>query len=468
MKFSPNDELLYNFLPFLVYLALLLYLGFSGRNKDSDENEYLLGSRSLTLPAFVATLVATWYGGILGVGEFVYIYGISNWVVMGLPYYFFALLFAWILAPKIRKADNFSIPDMFYRNYNRPVGLLGSIFIFIMISPAPYILMLAVLLKIFLNVSFIWSLIIGTLFSIVYVYNGGFRSVVKTDILQFFLMFIAFIILFIYLIRSDISLFDLPVALDKKHLSINGGLSWQEIFVWFSIASWTFIDPGFHQRCAAAKTPQTARKAIIISVGFWFVFDMLTTASGLYAVVLLPDINPLMSFPLLAQAVLPPFFQGIFFVGLTAIIMSTVDSYTFLSALTLGRDIIGHISLCEKFKDKNMPVKIGLLISAAAAVLLILLIPSVIKLWYTLGSLFIPALLLPLLGSYFEKIRISNRLTLFAMTGGFVISFAAFLWGELHQFDSFAQYLWNIEPFFPGLIFSILVYSMAILKNRTV
>jgi SSS family solute:Na+ symporter len=460
-----NNDLLFNFLPFIIYLSLLLFLGFRSRRKSSDESEYLLGSRSLTLPAFVATLVATWYGGILGVGEFVYSYGISNWIIMGLPYYFFALLFAFILAPKIRQADNYSIPDMLYKTYNRPIGVLGSFFIFIMISPAPYILMLAILLKMFLHISFFVSLLLGTLFSVIYVYNGGFRSVVKTDILQFILMFSAFIILFIYLMNSDIALVDLPNHLDAQHLDFSGGLSWQNIVVWFCIASWTFIDPGFHQRSAAAKTPNIARKAVVISVGFWFVFDMLTTISGLYAVALLPEIEPLMSFPLLAQMILPPFLQGLFFVGLAAIIMSTVDSYTFLSALTLGRDILGHFSFIRNIKEDNISVKIGLIVSAIIAIILVLLIPSVINLWYTLGSLFIPALLLPLLGSYFRKLRITNQLTLMAMVSGFMISFLAFLWGEFHQVGGYAQYLWNLEPFFPGLIISIVIYTVGVVKN---
>jgi SSS family solute:Na+ symporter len=464
MMSIKNSTLLYNFLPFIFYLILLLSLGFRSRKKDSDENEYLLGSRSLTLPAFVATLVATWYGGILGVGEFVYSYGISNWIIMGLPYYFFALLFAVFLAPKVRKAENFSIPDMLYRSYNKPVGLLGSIFIFIMISPAPYILMLAILLNMFLKISFFSSLLLGTVFSVIYVYNGGFRSVVKTDILQFILMFGAFIILFFYLIHSEIPLIDLPAHLDKSHLDPSGGLSWQHILVWFSIAGWTFVDPGFHQRSAAAKTPQTARRAIIISVGFWFIFDMLTTISGLYAVAMLPGIEPLMSFPLLAQHVLPPILQGLFFVGLAAIIMSTVDSYTFLSALTLGRDILGHLSHRKEARSGTGKIKLGLGVSAAAAVILVLLFPSVIELWYTLGSLFIPALLFPLLGSYFNNLRISNRLTLIAMAGGFVISFAAFLWGEFHISNGYAQYFMGIEPFFPGLIFSFLIYLFGHLK----
>ncbi len=466
MKFTVTEEFLYNILPFTIYLILLFYLGFKARRKAADESEYLLGNRSLTLPAFVATLVSTWYGGILGVGEFVYSYGISNWIVMGLPYYFFALLFAYTLAPKIREAENFSMADMLYRFYNRPVGLLGSVFIFIMISPAPYILMLAILLKIFLNISFLWSLILGALFSIIYVYKGGFRSVVKTDILQFFLMFISFIILFVYLITSDISLFELPDHLDTEHLNPMGGLSWQNIVVWFSIASWTFIDPGFHQRCAAARTPKIARKAIVVSVGFWFIFDMLTTISGLYAVALLPGIDPLMSFPELARYILPPFLQGLFFVGLAAIIMSTVDSYTFLSAMTFGRDILGHLSVKGFGSDKNLAIKIGLVISAILSVLLVLVFPSVIKLWYTLGSLFIPALLLPLLGSYFKNIRVSANLTLIAMIGGFSISFSSLLWGEFHKIDGFAQYFLGVEPFFPGLLFTLLIYVFGKLYKK--
>ena len=66
--------------------------------------------RSLTL--FVATLVSTWYGGILGVGEFYYrwniLLGYSN------PY-FFASIFALFLQ---KSHDKFlSIPDKLASSY---------------------------------------------------------------------------------------------------------------------------------------------------------------------------------------------------------------------------------------------------------------------------------------------------------------------------------------------------------------
>ena len=45
-----------------------------------------------------------------------------------------------------------------------------------------------------------------------------------------------------------------------------GGNSLQYLLVWFFIASWTFIDPGFYQRCSAAKNPDTAKKGILFSI----------------------------------------------------------------------------------------------------------------------------------------------------------------------------------------------------------
>lgn len=454
-----------DFIPITLYIGLLLFYGFKARHKDANKSEFLLSGRTLSIPAFVATLVSTWYGGILGVGEFVYLQGISVWIVFGLPYYLFALLFAYFLAPKIRQSDSYSIPDMLYRIYNKPIGLLGSIFILFMTSPAPYILMIGVLLQSLISINLFYSVILGTVFSMIYVYWGGFRSVVRTDILQFIIMFAGFIMLFIFLIRSPISLPMIPVRLDSLHKNFTGGLSWQEIIVWVLIASWTFIDPSFHQRCSAAKTPQIARKGIIISVGFWFIFDMLTLICGLYAFILLPDINPMMSYPELGNLILPPVLKGLFFTGLLATIMSTVDSYTFLSALTFGNDIIAQFKKNISENEIKKYVQWGLIITAIISILLILLIPSVIKLWYNLGSLFIPPLLLPLLVVYFPYFRMPKQATLYVMVSSFTVSFIWFVWGQLQRHSGFISFPFRLEPFFPGFLVSLIWYGFYIIKD---
>lgn len=447
-------------LPVLIYLILLIWIGLKAARPNADESEFLLGGRTLTIPAFVATLVSTWYGGILGIGEFVYGSGISAWVVMGLPYYLFALVFALFLAGKIRQADNVSIPDMMNRTYSRKVGLLSGVFIVVMTSPAPYILMLAVLLRYFFHLSLLNAIILSAFFSMIYVYWGGFRSVVQTDKLQFIFMFAGFIFLIAFLTRilSPIELFN---RLDAVHKSFQGNLGWQNMLVWFFIASWTFIDPGFHQRCAAARTPQVARKGILISVLFWFAFDTLTILSGLYAFVLLPDIEPIMAYPALADTFLPPFVRGLFFVGLFATIMSTIDSYTFLSAIGIGRDIIYELSAKKSDALSNLYVKVGLIFTGLIAVVMAWLMPSIVQLWYNLGSLFIPPLLFPILGAYLKPFKIRPRATFVLMTGSFSLGLLFFIWGMTHAVRGIAQYPLGIEPFFFAMGFSLLIFAIA-------
>ncbi|MDZ7821516.1 MAG: hypothetical protein U5N26_06730 [Candidatus Marinimicrobia bacterium] len=69
-----------------LYFFMLILIGFIRRKKDGKAEDFLLSGRRLTLPLFVMTLVSTWYGGILGIGEFTYLHGLSNWFVMGFPH----------------------------------------------------------------------------------------------------------------------------------------------------------------------------------------------------------------------------------------------------------------------------------------------------------------------------------------------------------------------------------------------
>ncbi|MCH8548089.1 MAG: hypothetical protein LAT80_04375, partial [Balneolaceae bacterium] len=65
------------------YFFFLIWLSWKkGVGEESEEN-FLLSGRKVTLPAFVATLVSTWYGGILGIGEWSYQFGISQWLILG-------------------------------------------------------------------------------------------------------------------------------------------------------------------------------------------------------------------------------------------------------------------------------------------------------------------------------------------------------------------------------------------------
>ena len=53
-----------------VYVFSIIYLGiYRNRNEHGSEENFILSGRRLSLSGFIATLVTTWYGAILGVGE---------------------------------------------------------------------------------------------------------------------------------------------------------------------------------------------------------------------------------------------------------------------------------------------------------------------------------------------------------------------------------------------------------------
>ena|ERR1041385_1241592 len=454
----------------LLYFAAVMYVGYrSSRKTSSSQEDFLLAGRSLTLPVFVMTLVSTWYGGILGVGEFSYRYGISNWVVQGVPYYVFAAMFAFVLAKKIRATNLYTIPDKLEQAYDKKTAVLGSFLTFILMTPAPYILMLSLFIQMIFGWSMLISLIVTAIVAVSYLYVGGFLSDVQTDILEFILMFIGFAVILPYCFLRYGGFDFLQSNLPPLHLTWHGGNSIQFILVWFFIALWTLVDPAFHQRCYAAKSGDVAQKGILISIMFWFIFDCMTATAGLYARAALPKLDqPMMAYPMLAETILPPIAKGLFYVGMLATIMSTLNTLAFVSAQTLGRDIVLRLSSKrEMVGDGKLPnvvlyTKVSLILSFILSVVLALAIPSVIKIWYTIGTVVIPGLLFPLMASYFKRLAISARYAFLAMLFGWLTSLVWLIAG--YSNGDLNDYPFGVEPMYPGLMVSLLFWGFG--KSR--
>jgi solute:Na+ symporter, SSS family len=441
------------------YFVFLIWISWIKGWKAESEEDFLLSGRKVTLPAFIATLVSTWYGGILGIGEWSYQFGISQWLILGAPFYIFSAMFAIFLAGKIRLNKALTIPEAIANQYSERAGRISALPIFILVSPAPYILMLGLLFQYLSggNAPFLFYASLVALFSVLYITIGGFGAVIRTDILQVILMFSGFIILLIYAAIEFGGFGTLIGSLPEGHMDITGGHNWQYILVWFFIALWTFVDPSFHQRAAAAESPAVARKGIFYSIGFWMFFDFLTCFAGLYAFAILGSglEHPVLAYPVLADQILPAGIKGLFFLSLLATIMSTLDSYLFISGQTLGRDYLLKYFPTVK---PNLLTRISILISALIGILLIIIYPSVIDLWYVIGSIFIPGLLVPVLGIYLVPFRLPARFVLYSIIGCTIISLSWLILGTWYPDYDGSYTFFGIEPFYPGLLAAIILW----------
>jgi len=455
------DLFTFDWILILIYFLILIWISWKKGWQSDNEEEFLLSGRKVTIPAFVATLVSTWYGGILGVGEFSYQFGISQWLIFGVPFYLFSALFAVYLAGKIRMNKALTIPEAIADRYSPLAGRISALPIFILVSPAPYILMMGVLFQFMIggDTPYLTYASLVALFSVLYITVGGFGAVIRTDMLQIILMFSGFAMLLLFAIAEFGGFGTLFSALPDPHKDFTGGFSWQYIIVWFFIALWTFVDPSFHQRAAAADSPETARNGIFISIGFWTFFDFLTCFTGLYAFVILGSglEEPVLSYPILADRLLPIGLKGLFFVTLLATIMSTLDSYLFISGQTLGRDFL---SKYFQSKQPNRLTRAGILISALLGILLTIIYPSVIDLWYVIGSVCIPGLLIPVLGIYIRPFLLRRSYAVVALLLPIMVSLVWLIMGTLFPSDNQGYLYLGIEPFYPGLLVAMVIWMI--------
>ncbi len=128
----------------------------------------------------------------------------------------------------------------------------------------------------------------------------------------------------------------------------------------------------------------------------------MTIVIGLIAKLTIANIDPLYTYPILLEKVVPTIFKSIVLVSMLATIISTLESYTFLSALIIGKDIFEYFKIGTNLNLKTR-IRIGLLFTAISSILIAYLIPSAIDIIYKTSSIAVPSLFYPLLFSFTNR-----------------------------------------------------------------
>ena len=437
----------------IIYFSIILFVGFKSKGYK-DRQDYLYAGRKLTAIPLLMTLVTTWYGAISGVGQEIAYNGVSAWLYLGLSYYVAAYIYSEFISHKIIDFNISSILIGILEHMGKKSAMIAAPIVLMYISPAPYLIMLGNIIDtmIFQSKNFELSIIIGIIVSTIYCFKGGFKSIISTDRLQFHFMFSGFLLLSLYIVFIyDFGFIKLNnIYLKNPQLfGIPGQEGWGYIIAWGFLAMLTFIDPSFHQRTFAANNKEEIKKAIKLSILFWLAFDMMTLFCGLYAINLSSN-TPYIS---LADLVFQnsPILYGIFVISILSVLMSTIDSFTFISAITIGKDIRQIFN-----KDyKKIHINWGIFFSIAISVLIILLFDNsrILNIWLTFGAYMASGLLIPFI--CIINMRKIKKPTLFILAPILL----TLIW------DYFPFY--DILPMYPGLLLScILALKLTKKKNN--
>lgn len=452
----------FNFLDYTVFIAVLfltvffvLYGNYKRKNSGDKLVDYMLMGRRLTLPLFIATLGASWYGGIFGVSEITFNYGIYNFITQGVFWYIAYIIFALFMVDKIKKYQSLTLPEMAGQMFGKTAHKTCAVFTFFNVLPIAYVLSLGVFLHLCFGISTFWGMVIGTGFVCLYASWGGLRAVVYSDAVQFSVMCLSVLLVLIFSVKTFGGLTFLKASLPAEHFSITGGHSYFNLAVWGFIALATLVDPAFYQRCFAAKDGKTAKKGILICTLIWLCFDICTTGGTLYARALIPNAMPKDSYFIYAIQLLPAGLKGLFVAGILSVILSTLDSFLFIASNTIAYDL-----LKDKIKDKLLLNQIFFIIIAALAIgLSIFFDGSFKKIWFVLGSYMSACLLVPLIMGHIFPKKISDKTFTFSV----IISAVLLTLWDIFKNQTF---LAQIDGFYIGVLTNLLLLSIAVYRNK--
>ncbi len=343
-----------------IFAAVFLYEGYRGyRQTFPSPEDYFLGGRSLGVVAGFFTVMATLFSSFtyLGLPAAHYTQGVAyyalagNQVLMGLIFYIVGTRL-WILG---RRGGFLNITDLLAARYESHWVSLVMAVVAVM-AIVPYLgaqirgggVALSGLsggaIPFWAGVAYI------ALIAMIYTMVGGFKSVVRTDVIQGSLMYIGIWLAAIVITQKVGGGFAGVIhkvqETSPAHLSLPGGLNaWTyplafSIITMFALGNFTF--PQMNQRVMAARSMQTIKwtgtaiaiGGMVLSVPIVFIglAGFLHYGAG--------GVKPAdMVFPLLTGQFLPWPLAMLVLVGIVAAILSTADSILLSITSIIVKDI---------------------------------------------------------------------------------------------------------------------------------
>ena len=341
----------------LLYFIIIFGIAFRGRKTASQTAEdYFLSSRQLRWPSIALSTIATNIQGyqFLGMMGSAYLYGLAQAnleinAVQGL------LLAAFVFVPLFLRDKITTITQFINQKLGRRIGLLYSIanlalFGTITLGAALFWGAYAADRVFGAQLAFLHSdrmLRIGILiillggFSALYTYLGGLGAVVKTDVVQFFVLLFGGIAV-LWVAINTLGGWEMlyTKTANKMHLHLpmqHETLPWTHLFgLFFLNINYWCANQTVIQRALAAKNIREAQTGLLVGGLLKYGMAVIIVIPGIALYGILGDglPEPDMAFPYLVDTYIPIGLKGIILCGLFASLMSTVDS-TFNSIATL-------------------------------------------------------------------------------------------------------------------------------------
>jgi solute:Na+ symporter, SSS family len=425
----------------VVYLLVMLGIGFWFFKKNQGGDDYYVGGRKMGSLHVGLSVVATDVGGgfSIGLGGLGFIMGLAgSWMLLT------GLIGAWLsavfLIPKVKDNPAFarflSFPQLLGYHYGAKVALVAGVISavgYMGFTSAQILAGAKLAAGTFTELSMESALLVMGAVAVTYTVMGGLKAVIYTDTVQWAVLMLGLILVGIPV--AYVAVGGMPAILETvepKMLSL-GNVSWTVLVNWgVTIIPIWFVGMTLYQRIFACRDTRTARRAWYLAGLFEYpVMAFMGVALGLLAKVAadqgmfaalgasrVADVDPETGLPMLLRTVLPAGLMGIVLASYFSAVLSTADSCLMASSGNLVTDVVGFFRPLDPDGKRFVHLsQAATLLIGVAALFLASTMTSVLDLMLHSYAFMVSGLFVPVIGAFWWK-RSSSTGALWAMIAG--------------------------------------------------
>jgi solute:Na+ symporter, SSS family len=400
-------------------MTFIFFKGVFKAKQIHNSDDYLVAGRSARWFMLFATMGATIIGGGYSIGAVGKTYELGLvWVFVFAGAYFHFIFSGLVVAPQFREAKLYTVAGYFglrFGERSRFLALILSILFSVFIVAAQMAAFGTVLSTIMPNFAdnltvLRWAILIGGLMVVIYSTAGGLLAVMHTDIYQFVVLFVGFLITFILCVPDLIGSWgEITAKIPQEFFQVEGGKGWLFLittFIAFFVGE-TFGPAYVTRYCVARNIRETKIGIAGAGILLGITFPVMLFFIALYARVHFPDVDSQQALPLVVQKLNNPVIGGLIIAALLSAVMSSADSALNSATAIFVKDLFEHQLGWTKKGDKYL-LKLARICTAVlgiASMLVAILWSDIIGLLLFTYHIWAPAIILPVLVGVVMKER---------------------------------------------------------------
>lgn len=386
----------------LVYFAVLL-LAVTKEKKNQNVLDYFFAGRSLPFWALSITFIASWWGAgsAISTADLAYNDGLGAFWYYGVPVLISTFLM--ILGSKaFRRVGYLTQGEMMNARYSKSAAKFLSvmILIFMTFTAASQMVGIGDFFGTYMGLSYEVAVLAGTSIVLIYSLFGGFRGVVLTDIIQFVLLLCSTIAVFAVAMKESGGFQNISAAAalagKTDYTSFTAGAQKYLTYVITFGCAW-MIQANVWQRISAAKSDKDAHKMTVMSFFCYIPLYLIVVFTGMAGIAIFGKMPQGGIITAVVMQYMPPVLGALVFVGISAAIMSTMDSLINTGAMTLSMDLFPN----NKDEKKMLSFsRISTLAVTATALLISLKIRSILEISWIASDIITTGVFVPLIAGF--------------------------------------------------------------------